>query len=215
MPSTTPFVNGKYRLVSWNEPMRPVPAEKKGVHYLCTNLSTYKEAELELKLGLGEGSWPLEGKLKVSPSQWFSVIGSVAAGHPNDAEGILVGNKRRVAWFNAHHESGRIELSVGYSDAKQTGLPVQIFSFQETPLNREEIEKALTAYLSGPMSELDLYSYLGAHSELFRDEVMESFNLLFKQATLENYPGLNQIRRRHEFVVKARKALAEGKWKAF
>src|SRR6478752_8893987 len=128
MPSTTPFVNGKYRLVSWNEPACPVSPEKKGVRYLSTHLTTYKEAELELKLrALTEGSWTLEGSLTVSPSQRFSVRASVAAGHPSEAEGILVGNKNRGAWFNALHEGGEVELSIGYHDATQKAVPVQTF----------------------------------------------------------------------------------------
>ena len=131
MPATTPLFNGKYRLFSWNEPACPVPPDKKGVRYLSTHLTTYKEAELELKLGaLSEGSWPLEGSLKVSPSQSFSVRASVAAGHPSEAEGILVGNKNRAAWFSARHEGGGVELSIGYHDATQKAVPVQTFLFK-------------------------------------------------------------------------------------
>jgi hypothetical protein len=131
MPTTTPLFNGKYRLVSWNEPACPVPPEEKGVRYLSTHLTTYKEAELELKLGaLSESSWPLEGSLRVSPSQGFSVRASVAAGHPSEAEGILLGNKNRGAWFNARHEGGGVELSIGYHDATQKAVPVQTFLFK-------------------------------------------------------------------------------------
>ena len=111
-----------------------MPPEEKGVRYLSTHLTTYKESELELKLGQPSGgSWSLEGSLRVSPSQSFSVRASVAAGRPSEAEGILMGNKNRGAWFNARNENGRIELSLGYRDAKQKTVPVQIFCFQPVP----------------------------------------------------------------------------------
>jgi hypothetical protein len=105
--------------------------EEKGVRYLSTHLTTYKEAELELKMGaLSEGSWTVEGRLRVSPSQSFSVRASVAAGQPSEAVGILLGNKNRGAWFNARHEGGGVELSIGYRDATQKAVPVQAFLFK-------------------------------------------------------------------------------------
>ena len=154
MLPTTPLFNGKYRLDLWNEPVRSVPAAEKGVRYLSTKLATYKDAELELKLGqLSEGSWPLEGSLKVGPSQRFSVQASVAASHSNDAEGTLVGNKRREAWFIAHYESGRIELSIGYRDANQKPVPVQLFSFKAEATTQPETPAKPTVDANAALAE--------------------------------------------------------------
>ena len=140
MPPPSPSFKGKYRLVSWNEPACPVPPEEKGLRYLLTHLTSFKrDVELELKVGqLSEGSWPLEGSLRVSPSQRFSVKASVPAARPIDAEGMLFGNKRRDAWFSARQQSERLELSIGYRDAHQAPTPVQAFSFKaEAPSQPE------------------------------------------------------------------------------
>jgi len=152
MTATPPLFTGKYHLVSWNEPVHPVPPEEKGVRYLANNLTTSKEVELELKLGqLTEDSWPLEGTLRVSPSQWFRIKASVALGLSADAAGALIGNKHREAWFNAHHENDRIELWLGYRDAKQKTVPVQIFCFQPV-LSTES--KALVTRIVDPGAAL-------------------------------------------------------------
>jgi hypothetical protein len=131
MPGPTARVIGPYRIVTSTASTPTIPPEQKGARYISDKLRSYADAELELSVTDSQApAWNIKGQLKVSPSQWFEVSGSMTPGQPARAVGSLAGNKGRTAAFSAVFDEEDLAFSLTYRKGDDTLVHVQSYAFK-------------------------------------------------------------------------------------
>ncbi len=123
---------GPYRIVPSKASVPSIPPEQKGARYIASKLQGYAESELELTVSDSQtGASKLEGRLRVSPSQWFDVSGSTTPGTPARAVGSLAGNKGRTAAFSAVFDDNQLTFSLAYRKEDGALVVVQSYMFKK------------------------------------------------------------------------------------